>query len=103
MTSAYPLPTEVLVDRVRALAAELGAWPSRRHVMRECKVGAPRADAALATLREEGFDPAPGPVLTVVPPRPEPDASAPERTPTQTWTVHLTTRQTPLQRPTRSP
>lgn len=67
MTSAYPLPTEVLVDRVRALAAELGEWPSQRRVMRECRVGAPRADAALATLRDEGFDPSPPRALSVVP------------------------------------
>jgi len=59
MTSAYPIPPAELVDRVRALTAELGEWPSRRRVMRECRVGAPRADAALASLRDEGFDPAP--------------------------------------------
>jgi len=68
VTSAYPIPTAELVDRVRALAAELGEWPSQRRVMRECRVGAPRADAALATLRESGFDPAAPPrSLTVVP------------------------------------
>ena len=47
--------------------------------MRECKVGAPRAAAALAALRRDGFDPAPKPVLTVVPAeaeRAEDDAEA---------------------------
>src|SRR2546430_11924339 len=71
MTSAYPLPPEVLVERVRALANELGEWPSQRHVMRECRVGAPRADAALAALRDEGFDPARPRGLTVVRAQPE--------------------------------
>ena len=47
MTSAYPVSPEVLEDRVRTLAASLGDWPSQRRVMRECRVGAPRADAAL--------------------------------------------------------
>jgi hypothetical protein len=54
VTSAYPLPTEQLVERVRKLAVERGGWPSQRAIMRSCKVGAPRADAALATLRAEG-------------------------------------------------
>jgi hypothetical protein len=67
MTSAYPIPTAELIERVRALAIELGAWPSQRRVMRECRVGAPRADAALAALRREGFAPAAQPVLTVIP------------------------------------
>jgi hypothetical protein len=70
MTSAYPTPHDVLIGRVR----ELGDWPSQRKVMRTCRVGAPRADAALAELRESGFDPAPAPVLTVVPDSPEAQA-----------------------------
>jgi hypothetical protein len=53
---------------VRALATEIGAWPAQRRVMRTCRVGAPRAAAALAELRREGFDPAGRPVLTIVPP-----------------------------------
>lgn len=68
MTSAYPMPDEELVDRVRALAAERGEWPSQRRVMRECRAGAPRANAALATLRAEGFNPAAAaPALSLVP------------------------------------
>lgn len=56
MTSAYPLPTEVLTDRVRALAEEIGALPSQRRVMRECRVGSDRAAAALATVSSELLD-----------------------------------------------
>jgi hypothetical protein len=68
MTSAYPISTEVLEDRVRTLAANLGAWPSQRRVMRECRVGAPRADAALAAVKRSGFDPTrPARPLTLVP------------------------------------
>jgi hypothetical protein len=65
--SAYPVPPAELVERVRALASELGEWPSQRRVMRACRVGAPRAEAALAALREEGFAPAPRRGLAVVP------------------------------------
>jgi hypothetical protein len=39
--------------------------------MRACRVGAPRADAALAALRAEGFDPAREPHLHAVPDAPE--------------------------------
>jgi hypothetical protein len=67
MTAAYPIADEVLVEKVRALAAELGDWPSKRRVMRAAGVGAPRASAALATLRDEGFDPTPRRGLSVVP------------------------------------
>lgn len=71
MTSAYPMSDEVLAEKVRALAAELGAIPSQRQVMRACSVGAPRAQSALAALRAEGFNPAPAPALTVVPDAPQ--------------------------------
>jgi hypothetical protein len=71
VTSTYPLSTAELVKQVRTLAAELGEWPSQRRVMRTCHVGAPRADAALAALRDEGFDPAPGPHLHAVLDAPE--------------------------------
>jgi hypothetical protein len=79
MSSAFPLPTVELVDRVRALAVERGEWPSQRRVMRTCRVGAPRADAALAALRAEGFDPAPERALSVVADAPEtqPDVDVP--------------------------
>jgi hypothetical protein len=57
MSSAYPVTNEVLTERVRDLAAELGGWPSQRRVMRACRVGAPRADAVLARLRASGYAP----------------------------------------------
>jgi hypothetical protein len=56
VSSAFPLPAEVLTDRVRALAEEIGALPSRRRVMRECRVGQDRAAAALATVGRELLD-----------------------------------------------
>lgn len=59
MSSAFPIADDVLVEKVRALAGECGTWPSQRMVMRACRVGAPRADAALAALRSDGFDPGP--------------------------------------------
>jgi hypothetical protein len=57
MSSAYPVTTDKLTDQVRALADELGGWPSQRRVMRTCRVGAPKADAALRELRAAGFTP----------------------------------------------
>jgi hypothetical protein len=66
-TSAYPLDDDVLVEKVRALAGELGGWPSKRSVMRAAGVGAPRASAALAALRAEGFNPAPARPLDIIP------------------------------------
>lgn len=64
-TSAFPVADEVLVEKVRALAAELGGWPSKRAVMRAAGVGRPRASAALDLLRAEGFDPTVGRSPTV--------------------------------------
>jgi hypothetical protein len=57
VTSAYPTPVDTLTEQVRGLAVELGAMPSRNQVMKTCKVGAPKATAALAALEEAGFDP----------------------------------------------
>ncbi|OLS99360.1 hypothetical protein BJF90_39305 [Pseudonocardia sp. CNS-004] len=57
MTSAYPLAPEVLAEKVRALAVEMGGWPSRNKVMTTFRVGAPKATDALDTLRAAGFDP----------------------------------------------
>jgi hypothetical protein len=57
MTSAYPIAPEVLTDKVRKLAVELGEWPSRNQVMKAFRVGAPKATDALAALRASGFDP----------------------------------------------
>jgi hypothetical protein len=58
MTSAYPRPLDALVASVREMATQDRAWPSQRKIMRECRVGADRAAAALAALRASGFDPA---------------------------------------------
>lgn len=57
MTSAYPIAVDELADRVRQRATELRAWPSRNRVKSEFRVGGPKAAAALAVLREAGFDP----------------------------------------------
>jgi hypothetical protein len=47
----------VLAAHVRKRAAELRRWPSGRQVMTEFRVGRPKAAAALAALRNAGFDP----------------------------------------------
>ena len=77
MSAAIVDPADDLTERVRVLATERAAWPSGRAVMRECRVGAPRAQAALAALRAEGFDPTPAPALTIVPDAPETQAHPP--------------------------
>lgn len=58
MTSAYPTPLDKLTDQVRALAVELGDWPSLRQIKQRCNVGHPKAVDALAQLRATGFTPA---------------------------------------------
>jgi hypothetical protein len=90
MTRAgHQMPPEVLAEKVRALALEIGEMPSRRKVMRTFGVGAPRADAALEALRAEGVDTAPIAAVQAQPERnrAQPDAvdsggprGAPERT-----------------------
>jgi hypothetical protein len=57
MTSAYPPKLDKLTDQVRALATELGAWPSLRQIKLRCNVGHPKAVDALAALRASGFTP----------------------------------------------
>jgi hypothetical protein len=57
MTSAYPIAPEVLTEKVRDLAVEMGGWPSRNKVMTTFRVGAPKATDALDALRAAGFDP----------------------------------------------
>ena len=47
----------MLAAHVRERATELGRWPSGRQVMAEFRVGRPKAVAALAALRQAGFDP----------------------------------------------
>lgn len=58
MTSAYPITVDDLTERVKAFAIEQGEIPSRNRIKTEFKVGAPKANAVLATLEETGFDPA---------------------------------------------
>ncbi|SDM63120.1 hypothetical protein SAMN04488074_12482 [Lentzea albidocapillata subsp. violacea] len=57
MTSAYPINVDDLTERVKAFAIEQGEIPSRNRIKTEFKVGAPKANAVLATLEEAGFDP----------------------------------------------
>jgi hypothetical protein len=48
--SAFPTSVDELLPRVREWVADLGTMPSRNQVMREFKVGAPKATAILAAL-----------------------------------------------------
>lgn len=67
--SSYPLPVVELLPTARDLAARLGGLPSRNRLMRELKVGAPKAGALREALAVE-FDGGPGevPALAVVDP-----------------------------------
>ncbi|MFF0655212.1 hypothetical protein [Micromonospora tulbaghiae] len=47
----YPQPVDALVPAARALADELGAVPSRNQLMRQFRIGAPKAAELLALLR----------------------------------------------------
>ncbi|MGW6449498.1 ABC transporter permease [Lentzea sp. NPDC055074] len=58
MTSAYPTSLDLLTDRVRSMATDLGAWPSLRQIRQQCNVGHPKAAGALAALKASGFNPA---------------------------------------------
>lgn len=51
--SAYPRPVEELLSAARGLADRLGEIPSRNRIMREFKVGAPKAQAVRAALLAE--------------------------------------------------
>ncbi|MBP2322401.1 hypothetical protein JOF56_002786 [Kibdelosporangium banguiense] len=64
--SAYPASVEELLPRVREWVSELGKVPSRNQIMREFKVGAPKAAAirdALADTTDTGPE-TPGGVST---------------------------------------
>ncbi|MEV5689924.1 ABC transporter permease [Micromonospora globbae] len=57
----YPQPVEALLPAARHLAAELGEVPSRNRLMREFRIGAPKADDLRARLtgeadRQAGLD-----------------------------------------------
>ncbi|MER7894356.1 ABC transporter permease [Micromonospora sp. NPDC094482] len=49
----YPQPVEALLPAARTLARELGDLPSRNRLMREYRIGAPKADELLSRLRDE--------------------------------------------------
>ncbi|SCF45042.1 ABC transporter permease [Micromonospora mirobrigensis] len=53
VTSAYPRPVADLLPAVRDLADRLGEIPSRNQIMREFKVGAPKAQAVRLALVAE--------------------------------------------------
>jgi len=64
--SAYPAAVEALIPQARDLADQLGAIPSRNRLMKEFKVGAPKAIALREALAQT--DPAPPalvPIITV--------------------------------------
>jgi hypothetical protein len=56
--SAYPFTVDHLLPAAQRLAVRLGEIPSRNRLKAELKIGAPKANAILTTLRESGFDPA---------------------------------------------
>ncbi|NES28941.1 ABC transporter permease [Micromonospora terminaliae] len=49
----YPQPVDALLPAARKLVDELGEVPSRNRLMREYRIGAPKADELLTRLREE--------------------------------------------------
>jgi hypothetical protein len=59
--SAYPPDVEALMPAARDLAADLGSIPSRNRLMRELKVGAPKAtevrDALVGEAIGDDLDP----------------------------------------------
>lgn len=68
----YPQPVDELVPAARRLVAELGTLPSRNRLMRELRVGAPKAVELLSLLR-----PTPAPVVRPAA-APEPAAAPPD-------------------------
>ncbi|MEV4758946.1 ABC transporter permease [Micromonospora sp. NPDC049559] len=96
-TSVYPRPIEDLMPAARALADRLGKVPSRNLLMRELKVGSPKATAVRDALAAAEFAPAAPPAPTPVDespapsvdPVPEPPATGtePEPAPVDTATV----------------
>src|SRR5690606_24800362 len=48
--SAYPAPVAVLIPRAQELAERIGRVPSRNLVMKELKIGAPKAAAVIDAL-----------------------------------------------------
>ncbi|GGM43950.1 ABC transporter permease [Dactylosporangium sucinum] len=103
--SAYPFDLAELLPRAQAIADTLGETPSRNRLMKELKVGAPKATALrealqaadftaapalLPTLPEATPDPEPAPVVAEPAPAAEaaPVAEAPEAAPLATGDGH---------------
>jgi hypothetical protein len=57
--SAYPPAIDALLPKARKLAVKLGETPSRNALMKEFKIGAPKAKAILEALTERPAEPAP--------------------------------------------
>jgi hypothetical protein len=57
--SAYPPAIEALIPQARKLAERLGETPSRNALMKEFKIGAPKARAVLEALTDEATEAAP--------------------------------------------
>lgn len=78
--SAYPPPVEALMPQARILADQTGDVPSRNALMKEFRIGAPKANAireALTAERAEADEMPPARALHVVPDL-EPDTDTPE-------------------------
>ncbi|WP_433215699.1 ABC transporter permease [Dactylosporangium sp. CS-047395] len=58
--SAYPFDLSALLPRAQEIASSLGKVPSRNHLMKELKVGAPKATALREALQAAEFTAAPG-------------------------------------------
>ncbi|GAA0717947.1 ABC transporter permease [Dactylosporangium roseum] len=52
-SSAYPAPIEALLPEARKLAERLGEIPSRNALMKEFRIGAPKANAVREALADE--------------------------------------------------
>jgi hypothetical protein len=81
--SAYPPPIEALMTEARNLADTLGDIPSRNALMKEFKIGAPKANAIREALTAERAGPAemPPPRTLHAVPDLEPDTEAHEHAP----------------------
>lgn len=58
LNSAYPASVEALLPKARRLAARLGEVPSRNRLMREYRIGSPKATALHEALTAERSTPA---------------------------------------------
>jgi hypothetical protein len=101
--SAYPFDLSELLPHARKLAEKLGATPSRNRLMKELKVGAPKATALREALQRAEFTAAPteapalpeatpDPVPIIEPAEPEPAGDpdpVAEATEPRSWPVWL--------------